>query len=335
MSIPSKYYADYATERTIVLYDPEEMIKASLQVYSKLKINMDACVDAQGPAVLLNATPIWEGMNTLKNRGIKLRWITDITNENINYCKELMRIAEVRHIDGIKGAFGVHDERHYLASANVTKDGRTFPGELIVSNVKVIAEQQQQVFNLLWDKAIPSKYRIKEIEQGLKREFIDTLQDPNDIINLVLKTLNSARDDIKIIFATPNSFKIFGDMGILKDLRSVSEYDVDVKILLNMEKEEDEFTKITKELALENDGVGERRHFIDFRSVMKSVFHTKITTFVVDSAFSLAIEIKDSGDANQGFEESVGMATYSNNQSTIDSYATIFENLWARAGFAK
>ncbi len=55
----------------------------------------------------------------------------------------------------------------------------------------------------------------------------------------------------------------------------------------------------------------------------------------MDSAFSLAIEIKDSGDANQGFEESVGMATYSNNQSTIDSYATIFENLWARAGFAK
>ncbi len=56
----------------------------------------------------------------------------------------------------------------------------------------------------------------------------------------------------------------------------------------------------------------------------------------MDSAFSLPVEMKDSdGDANEGFEESVGMATYSNNQSTVDSYSTIFENLWARAGFAK
>ncbi len=330
--MPSKSFSAQADERTIVLYNPVEMVSAVLHNYSKISINMDTCCDNQGAAVTIDTLPIWSGLNDLKNRGVKLRWITDITKENLDYCRELMRVSQVRHLDGIKGAFGVHDSKYYVASANVTKEGRTFPGELIISTVKVIVQQQQQIFNLLWDKAIPSKQRIKEIEQGLKREFIDTLQDPNDIINLVLKTLNSARDDIKIIFSTPNSFKIFGDMGILKVIRSVSEYDVDVKILLNMEKEEDEFTKITKELALENDGVGERRHFIDFRSVMKSAFHTKITTFVVDSAFSLAIEIKDSGDANQGFEESVGMATYSNNQSTVDSYATIFETLWTKAG---
>jgi hypothetical protein len=53
---------------------------------------MDACVGSQGPAVLLNATPIWEGMKDLKNKGVRLRWITDITKENLDYCKELMRI---------------------------------------------------------------------------------------------------------------------------------------------------------------------------------------------------------------------------------------------------
>jgi|tagenome__1003787_1003787.scaffolds.fasta_scaffold9032822_1 hypothetical protein len=54
-----------------------------------------------------------------------------------------MRISEMRHLDNIKGAFGIHDGKYYLASANVTKQGRIFPGELIISNVKVIVEQQQ------------------------------------------------------------------------------------------------------------------------------------------------------------------------------------------------
>ncbi len=44
-----------------------------------------------------------------------------------------------------------------MAPANVTREGKTFPGELIVSNVKVIVQQQQQKLSLLWDTAIPAK----------------------------------------------------------------------------------------------------------------------------------------------------------------------------------
>jgi len=338
LSIIPKFALDDANERTIVLYEIDEMVNATLQSYSQLKKNMDACCDDKGVEVTINATPIWEGTNALKNRGIKIRWITDITKDNLDYCKEFMKVAEVRHLDGIKGAFGVLDRKCYLASANVTKVGRTYPGELIVSNVMAIIQQQQQIFNLLWDKAIPSNHRIMEIEQGLKREFIDTFRDPNEILNLIFKVLKSTSYDIKIIFSSSRTFKRFGDIGIVEVIKkSALEHKVDVKILVNIEKGEDEITKITKELTLENNGVAEERnHSIGFRPVMKSLFHTKITTFIVDSAFSLTVEMRDlDGDANEGFEESVGMATYSNNQSTVDSYATIFENLWARAGFAK
>jgi hypothetical protein len=31
---------------------------------------------------------------------------------------------------------------------------------------------------MLWKKAIPAKQRIKEVEQGLKREFMETIRDP-------------------------------------------------------------------------------------------------------------------------------------------------------------
>ena len=48
------------------------------------------------------------------NRGIKIRLITDITRENINYCKDLSRVSEIRHISGIKGNFQNIDEKEYL-----------------------------------------------------------------------------------------------------------------------------------------------------------------------------------------------------------------------------
>jgi hypothetical protein len=47
---------------------------------------------------------------------------------------------------------------------------------------------------MLWRKAIPAKNRIKEIEEGLKREVIETIQDPIEIQNLVSKIISSATE---------------------------------------------------------------------------------------------------------------------------------------------
>ncbi len=93
------------------------------------------------------------GMNDLKNKGVCLRWITNLTPGYLKWCKEFMKLVEVRHIDGIKEAFGIHDDMYYMASAYVLRQGRILPSELIVSNVKEIVQQQQK-FNLLWDKVI-------------------------------------------------------------------------------------------------------------------------------------------------------------------------------------
>ncbi len=69
---------------------------------------------------------------------------------------------------------------------------------------------------------------------------------------------------------------------------------------------------------------------IDLRYLSKKSFESNITTLIVDSALSLAIEIKDS-DTNENFEDFFGIITYSNNQSAVDTYEIIFENLWYRS----
>src|SRR5215471_19182198 len=49
---------------------------------------------------------------------------------------------------------------------------------------------------------------------------------------------------------------------------------------------------------------------------------------IVDRKYSLIIGLKD--DTKQTSYEAIGLATYSNSQSTVLSYTSIFETLWTQ-----
>ena len=87
-----------------------------------------------------------------------------------------MKIVELRHLDKIKGNFGIIDGKDYRASASMI-EGHP-PNELIVSTVKTFVEQQQFFFDMLWDKAVPAEQRISEIEEGLIPDVLEILQGP-------------------------------------------------------------------------------------------------------------------------------------------------------------
>lgn len=65
--------------------------------------------------------PVTTAYRLLRDRGIKLRFIAEINNENIQSCKELMKICELRHLDEIKGNLGLGDGLYYRASAKTTE----------------------------------------------------------------------------------------------------------------------------------------------------------------------------------------------------------------------
>ncbi|MGB6594984.1 MAG: hypothetical protein WBE68_26070 [Candidatus Nitrosopolaris sp.] len=54
----------------------------------------------------------------------------------------------------------------------------------------------------------------------------------------------------------------------------------------------------------------------------------KSSDLIVDRKYSLTIELKD--DTKQESIEAIGLATYSNSQSTVLSYVSIFESLWTQ-----
>src|SRR6185437_6804593 len=82
--------------------------------------------------------------DTLKNkficaakRGIKLSFVTEITKDNIKFIKEIMSFSQIRHLDNIKGNFGISDGREYITIANLQKLEKT---SLIFINVNEIVE---------------------------------------------------------------------------------------------------------------------------------------------------------------------------------------------------
>lgn len=75
--------------------------------------------------------------------------------------------------------------------------------------MRALAEQQQYFFNMLWRKAVPAKRRIKEIEEGLKREFIETIQDPRETLDLIPKLLSSTTEEIQLIISNKDAYQLF------------------------------------------------------------------------------------------------------------------------------
>jgi hypothetical protein len=89
---------------------------------------------------------------------------------------------------------GIADRIYYRASAK--NAGESSPPPLLISSTLKAFEQQQYFFDMLWKKAIPAKQRIKEIEEHIKREFIETIQDSEETNSLISKTVSSATEEI-------------------------------------------------------------------------------------------------------------------------------------------
>jgi two-component system, OmpR family, sensor histidine kinase VicK len=107
---------------------------------------------------------IKESLLASRDRGIRTRVITELTKDNIPYCKELATMVdELRHLDGIKGNFYVN-ETEYLVPTSFHDKGKP-ASEVIYSNMKELVAHQQYVFDTLWNKSISAEEKMVEIKK--------------------------------------------------------------------------------------------------------------------------------------------------------------------------
>ena len=77
-----------------VFYGTEKVISEELLFFSKSRQHIDTCMDATRPSFAIGIESIKRSFVDARNRGVKLRYLTEITDVNISYCKELMSIVD-------------------------------------------------------------------------------------------------------------------------------------------------------------------------------------------------------------------------------------------------
>ena len=252
-----------------------------------------------------------------------------------------MQYLDVRHLDGLIGYFSVMDGR-LVSSTAYGEENKILP-HLVTSSVRVFAEQHRYFFETLWNNAIPAKKRIREIEEGAKREFVETIREPSEIQKIGFDLIKKAEDEILILFSTPNAFflqeKTRGELlDLLKEAASSSSpRNVKIRILIAA-AENTNSHGMTAVATMTNERI--IRQFkesgIDVRRTMQQrqenflQNNNNLTLLIVDQSFYLTVELNDDKIETSEEEDAIDLATYSNSEATVFAYISIFENLWMR-----
>jgi len=295
------------TERTKIIYGSQNVIGAVLQFASKTKIKIDACIDHTRPMLFVEIKPLTEAFLAAKRRGVKLRYITEVTAENIAYAKQLIAVVdELRHLDEFKGNFYI-SESEYLTPTAFHEKGKPAT-QIICSNVEELVENQEYVFDALWNKAISAEQRIREIEEGIEPEFFEVFTDNGKVTQILIDVTKSAKKEVLMLLANDKSMVRMATLGVIDYVIRVSQENVTVKIICPLSEENSEIVKRISEQA-------PSIKILNGNNSLNEIC-------MVDRKKFLRTELKETNSSVTGF------AIYSNSKGTVDSFRMMFELLW-------
>ena len=165
---------------TEILCGAKNTVGRGVQFMRNVSERMDIYFDHRGPSIVINIEEYRSGYIDIRRRGGKIRAFTEITKENVHYCKELIKIVdELRHLDGVKGGMAV-SESEYMATT-VLEESKP-PTDVIYSNIREVVEQGQYTFDTFWNSTISAEQKIKEIEEEVIRYRTRVIENPDEVI---------------------------------------------------------------------------------------------------------------------------------------------------------
>lgn len=323
-------------EKTKVLYGSEKVIDTALQFTSNANNKIDACVDHTRPSLIVEIKRLKKAFQDAKRRGVKLRYITEIKTENVSFCKELLIsvVNDLHHLDGIKGNFYV-SEKEYIAPAALHEKDKP-SSQIIKSNMKEIVEEQQYVFDTLWNKSIPAEDKIKEIEQKIEPEYFRVVNDNEEATNILIDLAKNARKEILFLLPNDKALTRIDRLGLIDHL-----IDKCNNIRINGKEGEGEGQKGKGEgenefqakiiCPLSDANLNIVNRILQNTSPSNNIRivngnNSSFGIVIVDNKKFLKAELREP-EAEQ-FSEAIGLSFYSNSNPSVESYKLLFELLW-------
>lgn len=209
----------------------ENVVPFNLYCYSSSQKIIDAYSEASGAYVLFHYPEFQKKHREALSRGVRIRVLTEITKDNLPYVKESLQryISDIRHLDTITHHFAV-SEKHFLSCKVVY--GNPSLTQCVFSNIGWFVREQQYLFENMWAKAIPLKQRVREIEEDIKREFVDTIREPAEVLNLLPKIISSAYEEILLLFPNSHTLREFESAGLAESINDHIQKNSNVRVRL-------------------------------------------------------------------------------------------------------
>ncbi|HXX97427.1 MAG TPA: ATP-binding protein [Candidatus Bathyarchaeia archaeon] len=259
-----------------------------------------------------------------KGEGEGMRWIINIDKDNLDLVKVFLNSGiQMRHTKNMPPMnFGVSDVQ--MAATIEKMEYGKISQSFLISTEPFYIEHFNSLFDEIWKNGVDAKVRIKAIEQGVDSEEIEIIQDAVEAQKLLFNLIQTAKEEILVMCSTANAFHRQEHAGTIHLLReAATKKGVKVRILTPEDElilETERKMKIVQELRQPHEKIGIR--------FIQPHLQTKVSILIVDKKYSLTAELKD--DTRQTSIEAIGLATYSNSQSTVLSYVSIFESLWTQ-----
>jgi hypothetical protein len=136
-----------------------------------------------------------------RKRGVKFRYITEITEDNLSYCKrQLDMVDELRHIDKVRGNF-LMNESESIASEEISPQRPITDGYW--TNSDKVVKMMRYIFETLWENSIPAEEKINQLETGRRA--------PNSSKHAISKEEKKKVIDRFYVCSQCNSVFIFAD----------------------------------------------------------------------------------------------------------------------------
>jgi signal transduction histidine kinase len=306
-------------ERIEVLRSEESIAETQLRILRNVKTKWDYFAEINTLSLLpFKIEAIKDAISNAKRiRGIGLRFITEITKDNIPYCKEIIGTVELRHLAGVKGNFGISDNEYISVSTirnlseseppATTRAGTTIP-HAVYSNIKEDIQQHRYIFEVLWNRAIPAKQIIREIEEGTVRYETRIIDGSQEIIKELSRLFTSSKELDTCL--TPGGMQYSYNHF----------FEIEKKLL--HKQQFGEYNGIRYITNIERDNASLAKVFLDAGIRVRHVKNLPPMSFgVSDMEIAATIEKMEDGKPIQSL-------LLSSEPAYVNHFKTIFEELW-------
>jgi two-component system sensor histidine kinase VicK len=294
------------SKKTRISYGVQNAANAILRLVSKSKDEIDICGNYTVLSAAIGDEVFKKILRDAKGRGIKLKYVTEITKQNIAYCKEIMEMVELRHLDGLKGNFILNETEHLSISTKTLQGKKNIP-QIIHNNIKEIVEQQQYIFDTFWNKTISTQQKIREIEEGVEPFSIDVIRDRKRAESLLISEIQHARSEVLVAVGSSRYLENLAEIGLLDSIKQAKSKGVNIMILYAEEGRNDDAP--TKQLI----------------SAVKRYAQIKIISGIQGNI----LLIDNSKLLTIGEEGVEALSVYSDNKFLVKNFGSLLDSLWS------